>query len=127
MKKKIVMLDLIRIINVLNISLLIGIFLSRLGINRYVVFVLMLLGCAILSHCTQKTFVKRYGSENTVSGNIIFIIISICINILLIIYYILEMEYMLVTLLLIFFLCQFFFSKRKAQQRKQLKWRIEHV
>lgn len=126
-RKTIIMLDLIRIINILNISLLLGIFLSWLGINRYLVFIVMLFCCALLSYFTQKSFTSKYGLYNSLAGSTVFVIVIILTNVCLLAYYIFQKEYVFVSLFLVFFFCYSFFLKKRAAKRKQWQWRIENV
>lgn len=73
-RKTMIMLDLIRNVNILNISLLLGVFLSWLGINRYLVFIAMLFCCALLSYFTQKSFTSKYGLYNSLAGSTVFVL-----------------------------------------------------
>ena len=127
-RKTIIMLDLIRAMNVLSFSLLLGILLSKIGVGRYIVFLTVLCCCTILAYITKNAFTKKYGViRNDILENMGFIILAISVNILLVSYYILVKEYVFIFLLLAFFICHSYVSNKDKEGKKVLKWRIQNV
>ena len=56
-----ILLDLIRMVNIINMVLIMGIFLSKIGVNPYVGFVIVTIVSGIAAYISRGFVVKRIG------------------------------------------------------------------
>lgn len=76
------LLDLIRIINLFNINFLLIIFLNSLKIDNYIVLIIALIIIVVLFSITQSYLIRKFGSNNLLSGQRVYFFIAIGINVL---------------------------------------------
>lgn len=116
-KKIVILVELIKNINILNISIIISIVLSFFKINRYITFIfVMILGVA-LTTITQKIIIKYLGDNKSIFQSKFFIIFAIFLNIAFLLYYFFSKDYgMLISLSLFLF---FYSLGRKIMNKKR--------
>ncbi|OOM80593.1 hypothetical protein CLPUN_12590 [Clostridium puniceum] len=102
-KKFVILVDLIRNINILNITLILTIGLSFLKINKYIIFILVMLIAVVLAEITQKTIVKYLGDNKSILQSKVFIFFTVFLNLAFLVYYFLKKDYEMVILLITFF------------------------
>lgn len=103
-KSYILVLDLIRLINVISLSLLLGLWIAFWGVNAYISLMVVLLMSILLSNVSQKLFVKKFGTRYSISGSKIFFAVSIIINVIVLVYYLMIREYALTALIIAFYM-----------------------
>ncbi len=108
----ITILDLIRIINIISLSLLLGLGIVFLGVNQYISLGFMLFVSIILSVVSQRFFDKKFGNRYSISKNKTFIVISTAISAVILIYYIIIKEYPTVALIILFYTMSFIMRKK---------------
>jgi len=86
--KHIVIMDIIRIINIMNFILLVGLFFVRLKINQYVSLIIILIISVVLELFTRKLFAKKFGDNHFIAKNKIYVGIVIVLNVAILFYYI---------------------------------------
>ncbi len=114
--------DAIRMINVINISFLIGIFMTYLGLNRYASMILMLFICILLSIISIKVFNKRILKNRQVPKSLILIVFTVLFNLSILAYYFYIKEFITAIILLVFQIGILFWMywKNKKNDSKKL-------
>lgn len=117
-KKFIILINLIESINILNIALLIGMFLARLSINRYISLLLILVSCSILAYVSQKILIKKLGASYSLYKSKIFSIFAIILNIFMLAYYAVMKEYIIICIIVLFMVIYMLLLKSKGSKEK---------
>ncbi len=120
--KLVIILDLVRIVNVLNLTLISGLFLFNTSINIYVSIVLVLVFCAILSNASRRIIQKKLNTESLISDGFVFSILSSVINILMLIYFLYVKDYINAAIFVSFFIVYYLIMRKTTgKTAKSLK------
>lgn len=110
------LVEAIRNINVLNLTLIFTMLLSYFNVNKYVSFILVMLIALIITNVTQKTIIKYLGNKKSLFQSKFLVIVTILFNMAFMAYYYLEKEYGMMILLVLFSLSCLIW--RKIMNRK---------
>lgn len=83
----------IRLVNLININLIMIIILNNLHIKNYVILIIVMIVNIILFSVSQKFLINKFGLRNLFSGKKVFLYITILINILIITMCIWQQQY----------------------------------
>ena len=114
-KTFILLLDAIRVINIINFNMLLGLWLSFIGLNRYFNLIIVLISCIIITNISQKYFIKKFGQQNLLVTNKLYRILSICFFVVILIYYLASAEYFLALFMLTFFSIYYFWIRNRQK------------
>lgn len=109
--------DLLRVTMVLNSTILVGIILIYFNLNKFIVLIIMLTMSLVLSYNSQKVFAKKFGLRNMISDSKIFFIVTLAINIIIAISYLLAGEYKNVIMLVLFYIFVRLWLKRSLKKK----------
>lgn len=104
-KKFITLVELIKNINVLNLTLILTMILSYFNVNRYITFILVMLIALIITNVAQKIIVRYFGDNKSIFQSKFFVIFTIFFNVAFLVYYYLSKEYGMIILLTLFYIC----------------------
>lgn len=108
-------LDISRIVNIINVTLLLSIILLYFRVNKYISITIILIASVILSLISQKWFVERFGDRNLIIKSKIYIMVTVILNIIILTYYVVVKEYILVGIIVIFYIIYRRWIKRKIK------------
>lgn len=101
-KKFIILVELIKEINILNLTLIMATILSFFEINKYSTFIIVMLIAVILSNKIQKLIIKYVGENKSIFQSKFYVIFAVILNVSFLVYYFFEKEYGLLVLLIVF-------------------------
>ncbi|AGF55452.1 lysylphosphatidylglycerol synthetase-like protein (DUF2156 family) [Clostridium saccharoperbutylacetonicum] len=105
------LLELIRGINILNLTLILSMILSIMKINKYIVFVVVMLISTSLMKLTQKIIDKQLNGDKSIFQSKFFVFVSFIFNISFLVYFIYIKEYIMITLFSVLFIGSFILKK----------------
>ena len=92
-KKYVRTIDVSRLLFVFSISFLVGVLLSKMGLAWPFCFGVIMTLSLVLGQISQKIIIERLGGEYLVSKTVGFLLVSIALDLLLIIYLIINRQY----------------------------------
>lgn len=121
-------INVIWVINTINISLILGIMLTHLRINRYISLAIMLVSCIVLCVASSRIFKRYVLKNNKLPKSSILSIFILIFNLTVMAYYLYISDYITAIILFAFQLgCYFWFNKIGGKKNKssssRIKWR----
>lgn len=113
-KKFVILIELIKNINILNLTLILTIVLSSFKINKYIIFIIVMLITLMMTNITQKIIIRYLGNNRLIFQSKSFSVFVIFLNILFLAYCYFFKEYGMIILLIIFFICHFIWKKSQV-------------
>ena len=92
-KKYVRTVDMSRLLFIFSISFLIGVLLSKIGLPWPLCFGIIMISSLVLGQIRQKILIGKLGEEYLVSKTVGFLLVSIALDLLLIIYLIINRQY----------------------------------
>lgn len=127
-KNVLVILDIIRIINLLNITMIIGLIMDCLISNKYVVFIAVIILSTLLAYFSQIFFIKHYKTDAPLFKSKLSIAFSVIVNIFVLSYFFLIKQYILAMIFISFMVAYFIIlkiiQKKKLKKNKKIKWEV---
>jgi len=94
--------ELVKGINILNLTLILAMILSFFKVDKYISFIIVMFLAMILNNKTQKIIRKYLGDDKSIFQSKFFVIFAIILNVAFLVYFFIEKEYGLLVLLIVF-------------------------
>jgi hypothetical protein len=121
-----IIIDSIRIINLFNINMLVGLVIAQFVKNKYVILMAVLIFATLITYLSQIMFIKHYKQDVPLFKSKISIILSISINIFVLSYFLIIGEYIMAIIMVLFMVIYSFILKlikvTKMKKGTILKW-----